>query len=51
MHCLLTRPLRRWGAATTLLLASLLGASAHAELDTSPANMTLSSVATGRTDG
>lgn len=34
MPCLLNRPLRRWGAAATLLLASLLGANAHAALDT-----------------
>jgi len=34
MHRLLTQPLRRWSAAATLLLASLLGANAHAALDT-----------------
>lgn len=34
MPCPLNRPLRRWGAAATLLLASLLGANAHAALDT-----------------
>lgn len=34
MQCLLDCPLRRWGAVATLLLASLLGANAHAALDT-----------------